>query len=73
MENENLNNIPDFDKPDSRTGIIKWMWWLYVALGLFVVCLLIWMFVALSKHQTDVEIQEPWTVNTTAVSENGAD
>lgn len=54
---DNLNSI-EFDKPDKRTGIIKWMWWLYVVTGLFIVCLLIWMFVALSKHQTDEQQYE---------------
>ena len=63
-ENE-LNNFPDFDKPDDNTGIIKWMWWVYTVVGLFIVCLLIWMFVALSKHQIDVAQEEPWTVEQT--------
>ena len=66
MDNLNLNNLPDFEKPNDTesTGIIKWMWWLYIAVGLFVVCLLVWMFVALSKHQTDMQEDEPWIENT---------
>lgn len=61
MDDLNLNNLPEFDKPDSRTGIIRWMWWLYAVVGLFVICLLIWMFVALSKNRIDVAYEEPWT------------
>lgn len=60
MATDNSNNLPDFDKPNENTGVIKWMWWLYIAVGLFIVCLLIWMFVALSKHQIDKEQEEPW-------------
>lgn len=55
--NDNLNNI-EFNRPENKTGIIKWMWWLYVVAGLFIVCLLIWMFVALSKNQLDTQIEE---------------
>ena len=63
MAQNNINNFPDFDKPEERGGITKWMWWLYTVVGLFVICLLVWMFVALSKHQIDMEEQEPWIEN----------
>lgn len=69
MADMNLNNLPEFDRPDDNRGpVIKWMWWLYIAVGLFIVCLLIWMFVALSKHQIDQEVAEPWTVEAPADS-----
>ena len=60
---QNQYKFPGFQKPNEDTGIIKWMWWIYVVVGLFVVCLLIWMFVVLSKHQIDKDIQEPWIEN----------
>lgn len=62
MADININNLPEFDKPNNSGGITKWMWWLYTVVGLFVVCLLIWMFVALSKHQIVQQVEEPWTI-----------
>lgn len=69
MAEENLNNLPEFQKPDESGNITKWMWWLYTIMGLFIVCLLIWMFVALSKHQLDKEQQEPWIEYSSQVSQ----
>lgn len=46
-----------FSRPENKTGIVKWMWWLYVVTGIFIVCLLIWMFVALSKNQLDNQME----------------
>lgn len=55
------NNFQDFDKPDNRSGLNGWMWALYIVTGLFVVCLLIWMFVALSKHEIIEQKDNPFT------------
>ena len=48
---QNFNIMDDFSKPQDHTGIIRWMWWLYLVVGCFIVCLLIWMFSVISENQ----------------------
>lgn len=50
--------MEDFKKPQSTDGIIKWMWWLYIVVGCFIVCLLIWMFSMISKDSAQYNNSE---------------
>ena len=43
--------MEEFKQPKGPEGIIRWMWWLYIVVGCFIVCLLIWMFSAISENQ----------------------
>ncbi|MCH5232760.1 MAG: hypothetical protein J1E78_03905 [Muribaculaceae bacterium] len=54
MEFQNENQVPGLN----RTGIIKWMWWLYVAVAFGVVFIIWWMFMALSSHEVKVQQAE---------------
>ena len=45
MDQQNM----DFDNIPQRRRGLKWMWWLFVVVGLFIVCLLIWMFMAINE------------------------
>lgn len=49
-------NNEDFNIPVERRGRNRWMWWLFLVVGLFVICLLIWLFTAVSSD--DVKQQE---------------
>lgn len=42
----------------NHTGIIKWMWWLYVAVAFGVVFIMLWMFMALSSHEARIQQQD---------------
>lgn len=54
--------IMDFQEENKRgvnhTGIIKWMWWLYVAVGFCVVFIMWWMFMELSSHEVRTQHTE---------------
>ena len=48
----------DFNTQSDQNGMAGWIRWLYLIVGCFIVCLLIWMFMALSKHQIKQEEYE---------------
>ena len=49
----------DFDDmPTPRKGF-RWAWWVYTLIAIFIVCLLIWMFIALSDDAVDKGLVQP--------------
>lgn len=42
-------------QPDKKRN---WMWWLFVVVGLFIVCLLIWLFTAVSSDDAKQQEQD---------------
>ena len=51
----------------------RWMWGLYVVVGCFIVCLLIWIFMEITKDEVKQQEDNPQQVEQTmsAPSENG--
>lgn len=47
--NENFN---DFDTPRQRR---RGIWWLYLVVGCFIVCLLVWIFSMLTKDDVEYD------------------
>lgn len=45
--------MEDFNKPNGHTSPIGWIRWLYLIVGCFIICLLIWMFSMISKDQAE--------------------
>lgn len=37
------------------SGIIKWMWWLYVAVAFGVIFIMWWMFMEISSHNAKIQ------------------
>ena len=57
MANEDFT--PDgYNEPRPKKIWQKSMFWLFTIVGLFIICLLIWMFVALSDNEMDNQIIE---------------
>lgn len=56
------NNIPDnqmeFNPNPRPSSTIRWIKWLYLAVGCFIVCLLIWMFMEITKDDVKKQEQE---------------
>lgn len=76
-----MNQDPsdNFDNPKPRGPWTRWMFWLFIIVGLFVVCLLIWMFVAMSDNDIDRQIENEAiemndsTINAPVMDNNAAD
>ena len=59
-----MAQIENFEPQPPSSNRQRWIWCLYLVVGAFIIALLIWMFVALSKHQEDMQMQEQSIYNT---------
>lgn len=56
------NNLND--RKVNHTGIIKWMWWLYVAVAFGVVFIMWWMFMEISSHDAKIQENQQLSIHT---------
>ena len=56
--------MEDLERQENQNGMAGWIRWLYLIVGCVIVCILVWMFMALSNRQVELSQQQEATYQT---------